>query len=51
MTAREWFRVGTEPHEQCQQHEFGFSNWVAGLDDQIAERLRSILKRWRGGRE
>jgi penicillin-binding protein 1A len=47
LATREWFRVGTEPHAQCEEHYPGFGTWIAGLDDEIAERVAAILKRWR----
>jgi penicillin-binding protein 1A len=51
MAAREWFRVGTEPTAQCEEHASpGFPSWIAGLDDEIADRLARILKRWTRGR-
>ena len=52
LANREWFRTGTEPHKYCEEHAYpGFSTWLFGLDDEIAERLQRILKRWgRGGR-
>jgi 1A family penicillin-binding protein len=52
LANREWFRTGTEPHKYCQEHAYpGFSTWILGLEDEIAERLQRILKRWgRGGR-
>jgi len=53
LAQREWFRVGTEPRSRCEEHENWWSTrWIDNLDDEIADRLRSILKRWgRGGRE
>jgi len=51
MAAREWFRVGTEPSALCEEHASpGFPSWIAGLDDEIADRLARILKRWGRGR-
>ena len=47
LAAREWFRVGTEPHEQCQEHAWG-NDWVSRLDGEIRERVEKILRRWRG---
>jgi penicillin-binding protein 1A len=53
LTAREWFRAGTEPRSRCEDHEYpGFNNWITNLDDEIADRIARILRRWgRGGRE
>jgi membrane carboxypeptidase/penicillin-binding protein len=51
LATREWFRIGTEPQNRCQEHEDHFSNWIAGLDDELAERLSRILKRWGRGRQ
>lgn len=51
LAHREWFREGTEPTERCRDHEYGgFGNWIADLENGLAERLRSILKRWGRGR-
>ena len=53
LVNREWFRTGTEPRKYCEEHAYpGFSTWIDGLEDEIAERLSRILKRWgRGGRQ
>jgi len=51
LATREWFRAGTEPHAQCEEHAYpGFTSWIAGLEDDIADRLARILKRWGRGR-
>jgi penicillin-binding protein 1A len=47
--AREWFRVGTEPQAECEAHgAYSFPSWIGNLDNEIAERIASILRRWRG---
>jgi penicillin-binding protein 1A len=51
LATREWFRIGTEPQNRCQEHEDHFSNWIAGLEDELAERLSRILRRWGRGRQ
>ena len=51
LATREWFRVGTAPQHRCEEHYDGFSTWIAGLEDEIAERLSRILKRWGRGRQ
>ena len=48
LAAREWFRVGTEPRAQCEEHAPGFPSWIGNLDDEIAERLAALLRRFRG---
>ena len=49
MATKEWFRVGTEPHGQCQEHSYlGLPSWISNLDNEIQERLQRILRRWRG---
>jgi penicillin-binding protein 1A len=51
LANREWFRVGTEPRQRCEEHQYGFG-WTTWITDDMAERIRGILKRWgRGGRE
>lgn len=47
---REWFRTGTQPTERCREHDWGFGSWISDLEDEVAERLRSILRRWGRGR-
>ena len=52
LSAREWFRVGTAPQNRCEEHEHdGFSTWLGGLEDELAERLARILKKWGRGRQ
>ena len=52
LTTREWFRVGTAPQNQCEEHESdGFSTWLGGLENELAERLARILKKWGRGRQ
>ncbi len=52
LAAREWFRVGTEPQAQCEEHGApGLPSWIANLDDEIAERIARILRRWGRGRQ
>jgi penicillin-binding protein 1A len=52
LAAREWFRVGTEPRQRCEEHEYpGFNTWINNLDDQIADRIARILRRWGRGRD
>jgi penicillin-binding protein 1A len=52
LRAREWFRVGTEPTEQCRLHEAPvFHHWLEDLDDEIADRVARALRRmFRRGR-
>jgi penicillin-binding protein 1A len=52
LAQREWFRVGTEPRGRCEEHENWWSTrWIENLDDEIADRISRILRRWgRGGR-
>ncbi len=48
LANREWFRVGTEPQERCTAHDSpSLPSWIAGLEDEIADRLARVLKRWR----
>lgn len=48
---RAWFRPGTEPTAQCREHGGGFfPRWVDNLDEEIADRLASLLRRWARGR-
>jgi 1A family penicillin-binding protein len=51
LATREWFRTGTQPKARCEEHDYGFSTWIAGLEDDLAERLSRILKRWGRGRQ
>ncbi len=52
LATREWFRVGTEPHAQCEEHAYpGFTTWIAGLENELADRISRILKRWGRGRQ
>ncbi len=52
LSAREWFREGTEPRQRCEEHEYAGWDWVNNLDEEIADRIARILRRWgRGGRE
>jgi penicillin-binding protein 1A len=52
LAAREWFRVGTEPHALCEEHQYpGFTTWIAGLESDLADRISRILKRWGRGRQ
>jgi len=47
LATREWFREGTQPQELCEEHTSqALPSWIANLDDEIAERLAKILKRW-----
>jgi 1A family penicillin-binding protein len=51
LATREWFREGTQPQEVCEEHTSqSLPSWIANLDDEIAERLAKILKRWGRGR-
>jgi penicillin-binding protein 1A len=51
LATREWFRTGTEPTQYCNGHnEFGLPAWVANLDEEVAERVTRILRRWGIGR-
>lgn len=51
LATREWFRTGTEPHERCRQHESPtLPEWIGSLEDEIAERLARVLRRWSRGR-
>ena len=46
---REWFRVGTEPRERCEHHyEPRLPSWIGDIDDEIAERLLRLMRKWRG---
>jgi penicillin-binding protein 1A len=46
---REWFRVGTEPHERCGHHDQpALPSWIGRIDDEIADRLLKLMRRWRG---
>jgi 1A family penicillin-binding protein len=48
LATREWFRVGTQPQAVCEEHNaYGLPSWIANLDDEIAERVAAILRRWR----
>jgi penicillin-binding protein 1A len=47
LATREWFRVGTEPRAECEEHMPGFPSWIGNLDDEIAERLAAILRKFR----
>lgn len=48
-STREWFRVGTEPQARCEHHDApSMPSWIGNLDDEIAERLLRLMKRWRG---
>ena len=52
LAAREWFRVGTEPHAQCEEHAYpSFNTWITGLENDLADRITRILKRWGRGRQ
>ena len=52
LSTREWFRIGTAPQNQCEEHENGgFSTWLGGLEEELAERLARILKKWGRGRQ
>ena len=52
LATREWFRVGTEPHERCESHDSpGLPAWIASLEDEIADRLSRVLKRLGRGRQ
>ena len=48
LATREWFRVGTEPQSQCEEHAPSFPSWLGNLDDEIAERIAAMLRRLRG---
>ena len=46
---REWFRVGTEPQDRCSHHaEVQLPSWIGNLDDEVAERLLRLMRKWRG---
>jgi 1A family penicillin-binding protein len=46
---REWFRVGTEPQERCKHHdEPTLPSWIGNIDDEVAERLLKLMRKWRG---
>jgi penicillin-binding protein 1A len=52
LRAREWFRIGTEPAEECRVHDAPlFQHWLDGLDEEISERVSRALRRiFRRGR-
>lgn len=52
LRTRAWFRVGTAPTQRCEEHAgHGFPSWVDNLDDEIAERIARLLRRWAKGRD
>lgn len=52
LASREWFRIGTEPRSRCEEHAYpSWTTWIEGLESDIAERVRGILRRWGRGRQ
>jgi penicillin-binding protein 1A len=51
IASREWFRVGSEPVNDCHEHALnGFTDWVSGFENEISEQVARILKRLGRGR-
>jgi penicillin-binding protein 1A len=46
LHAREWFRIGTEPTEQCHEHDGPtFDRWIGDFETGVGRRLSSLLKK------